>query len=585
MRRGMAVPTALVLIGVLFVFIVSLMKFSGQEAGNVRALIDLKEAEYLAYSGLNAAGVSLNAGRWWVSGLTFNPSNKVSRATGGTMVREPFGPGKGKFTIIAEEFESANPTPIPGYSSVQRLDHIRVLSIGEYNKARILVYGKYIMSPEPLLNSDSTEAAETQGGIAKVDGTVEIHVPTPWSQDGPVPTAMMVKKIYATPNQKVDPNSVLALLVCDPSDPVQITMTWNINAPAFGMLKSISLAEGQKVFANDLFGVCTDELLTGVRSNKTLKKMVRITKFIDRSLTDLDLTDFDLRRIRIDPIIKQLSQSYVANYAKNLKVSPILEKSFLGPILPTRTSEQEILDRLKDVTAPDASPDYERSGNIFMDDMLGKWVIPGLKASVRSKFPGAAEYHLCVRRADPRPEIMEVLSHFGRLGEIETAPRRDNSLYKIAGTPRYLEVMRPDLGKAQSGFIDEATFLPDGAKMIRILFNKGTPLEDAPFQQGKADGSIDPSKYWWWSSKSGWYTMPDITIESVDVPYYYVNQSPENPFVMEVGFVLNYLRKHYDEGMAISPANKIRAPSGQNDTPQAPGPPDSTGCNYGGVSS
>lgn len=585
MRRGIAVPTTIVLLAVFFLFVAGMMKFSGQEAGNVRALIDLKEAEYLAYSGLNAASVRLNSGRWWVAGKGFDPANKIPRPTGGTWVISPFGPGKGKAYVIAEEFESANPTPIPGYAKVQRLDHIRVLSIGEFNRARVMVYGKYIMSPEPLLNSDSTEAAETQAGNVTADGNVEIRVPKPWSQDGPVPVAMVIKKLYATSNQKIDPNSVLALLACHPSDPVQITMTWEIKAPAFGQMKSISLAEGQKVFAGDLFGVCTDELLTSVRSNKTLKKMVRITKFVDRSLTDLDLSDFDLRRNRIDPVIKQLSQTYVANYAKNLSISPLLEKSFLSPLLPDRTTERDVLARLTDVTAPDSAPDLERVGNIFMDDMMEKWVIPGLRSDIRQKFPKASEYHLGVRRADPRPEIMEVLSHFGRLGDIETAPRRDPSLYQIKGTSRYLEVMKPDVGKPQGEFINMATYLPDGAKKITILFNKGTPLEDAPFKAKVAAGEIDPNAYWWWNSKAGWYTMPDISIEPVDIPYNYVNQAPSQAFTMEVGFVLNYLRKHYDEGMAVPPSGTIRSPSDQNDTPQAPGPPDSTGCNYSGVSS
>ncbi len=583
-RRGLAVPAALVLVSVFLVFVAGLMKFSGQETGNVRTLIDLKQAEYLAYSGLNMATVRLHGGRWWVAGMKFDPTNKVPRPTGGTMVAEPFGAGKGKAYIIAEEFESANPTPIPGYSKVQRLDHIRVLSIGEVNGSRVLVFGKYIMSPEPLLNSDSTEAAETQAANVTSNGDVEVRVPKPWSQDGPVPAAMVVKAVHVTAGQKVDPNTVLALLAPHPDDPVQITMTWEIKAPAFGTLKTVSLAVGQKVFANDLFGVCTDELMTAVRSNKTLKKMVRITKIADRTLANLDLSDFHLRRNRVDALIRDLSRAYVLNYGKNLQVSPLLEKSFASPLLPARTTESDVLARLKDVPlAP--TLDFEHSGNRFMEDMMQKWVMPGLAQDIRRAFPGASEYHLGVRRSDPRPEIMEVLAHFGRLGDIETAPRRNPGLYQIKGTDRFLQIKKPDLGADQAGFIKDATFLPDGAKKIRIVFDKGTPLEDQPFKDAVAAGQINPDDYWWWESKQGWYTKPDISIEPVDIPYNYVNNSTGSPFTMELGFVLTWLRKHYDEGLAVPPRDTIRAPSDQNDTPQAPGPPDSTGCAYSGVSS
>ncbi len=585
-KRGFAIPTTIVLISVLFMFVAGLMKYSGQEMTNVKRVVNYKQAELLAYSGINWASTELQKGRWWVKGKKFDPKSKVDRATGGTQGMTPFGPDMGKAYVVCEEFESANPSPVSGYDNVQRLDHIRVYSIGEYEGQRVLVYGKFIMSPEPFLNSDSTDGAEVEAGpVNPEDGTVNVLIPRPWSQDGPVPTYMRIRSLSCAAGLKIDPNSILGTLEPHPDDPINyITMTWDIKSPVFGFLEKVNMTIGQKVRADEVFGVCKDELMTAARASSTLKKMVRITKIANREITDLDLTDFDIRRAKIDPMIKKLSQDYVVNYAKNLDASDKLEDSFNSPPLPKLTTEDDVLQKLE-IVPPSASLDPERSGNTFMRDMLNKWIIPGLPANLRKPFPPGAEYHLGVGKSNPRPEIIEVLTKFGRLGDIETEPRRHPELYQILGTDKYLEVMDPDITRNVGDFIHRATMLPDAAKKITITFDKGTPLEDAPFKAKVLAGLINPADYWWWSSKNGWYTMPTITIEAVEIPYSYVNKTTGTPFSMELGFVLNYLRKHYDEGMALPPTGTIRAPSDQSDTPQAPGPPDSTGCKYTGVSS
>lgn len=583
-KRGIAIPTALVLISVLLIFLVSMMNFSSQEMTHVKAFYEKKRAEYLAYSGLNWAEIQLNKKRWWVSD-GFDPSKKVARPTGAAIVQEFFGAGNGKTYIIAEEFESANPSPIKGYTKVQRLDHIRVFSIGEYNGQKVLVYGKYIMSPEPFLNSDSTEGADTQTSAPTGEGIAVIEGPQPWSQDGPVPTYMIIKEIRAAVGDKVDPNSILAVAGAHPDDPVQITMTWDIKAPAFGTLTKVNFTVGQQITAQDIFGECTDELMTSTKSNKTLKKMVRVTKIMDRAITDLDLTDFDIRRQKLDQYIKQLSDEYITNYAKNLPHIADLENSFSSSPLGSTVKKEEVIQRLSAV--PDSSNlPIETAGNKFLETMIEKWVMPGLLAPQRQEFPGMSEYHLAIGKSRPRPEIIEVLAHFGRLGDIETRPQRFPELYKLPSTKAYKGVMNlSDSDKPTADFVHNATYLQDAAKKIMIIFNKGTPWEDEVYQEKVANGEINAGDYWFWNSKNGWYTKPDITITPVEIPYNFVNKCPDNPFTMEVSYVLNYLRKHYDEGMAIPPNGTIRAPSDQQDTPQAPGPPDSTGAKYSGMSS
>lgn len=583
-KRGIAIPTALVLISILMIFLISMINYSTQEMSNVKIFYEKKRAEYLAYSGLNWAEAQLLKKRWWVNS-GFDPSKKIARPTGSAIVKEFFGSENGKTYIIAEEFASAKPASVKGYSKIQRLDHIRVFSIGEYKNQKVLVYGKFIMSPEPFLNSDSTEGADTQTSAPTETGKANIEVPQPWSQDGPVPTLLVVKKINASVGDTVDPNAIIAVIGAHPSDPVQITMTWDIKPPAYGTITKINFTQGQQITAQDIFGECTDELMTSVRSNKTLKRMVRVTKIMDRGITDLDLTDFVVRRQKLDQLIKKLSDEYVSNYAKNLPFVSDLESSFNVPPLGDKVKKEDVLKRLSAV--PDSTNlSIETAGNKFMENMIEKWVMPGLSGPQREQFPSKSEYHLAIGKSKPRAEILEVLTHFGRLGDIVTRPQKFPELYKLPNTERYKSVMNlSGFSKTTSDFIHDATYLQNAAKKIKVVFNKGTPWEDDVFNEKVANGEINPNDYWYWQSKKGWYTMPEITIEPVEIPYNFVNKTSGSAFTMEVGYVLNYLRKHYDEGMAIPPNGTIRLPSDQQDTPQAPGPPDSTGAKYSGVSS
>lgn len=583
-KRGIAVPTALILISVLFIFLVSMMNYSSQEMLNVKVTYEKKRAEYLAYSGLNWAESSLMKKRWWVTG-GFNPVAKVPRPTGGASVQEFFGPENGKAYIIAEEFESANPAPVKGYDTAQRLDHIRVFSIGEYKDQRVLVYGKFIMSPEPFLNSDSTEGADTQTAASTEDGKALIEAPKPWSSDGPVPSVMIITALKAAVGAKVDPNSIIAVAAGHPDDPIKTALTWDIKAPVFGTLTKINFAVGQQITANDIFGECTDELMTSTRSNKTLKKMVRVTKIIDKAITQLDLTDFEVRRQKLDLFIKNLSDEYVVNYAKNLPYIGNLENSFNNPAIGSSISVDEVITRLSSVPAS-TDMTAQTAGNKFMDNMIEKWVIPGLSAPQKEKFPGMSEYHLTIGKSKPRTEIIEVLSHFGRLDEIVTRPQKFPELYKITSTQKYKSVMNlGDSSKDSSQYVHDATYLKDAAKKILIVFNKGIPWDDTAFKEKKESGEINAADYWFWPSKNGWYTKPDISIIPVEIPYNFVNKSPDKPFIMEVTYVLNYLQKHYNEGLAIPPGGKIRLPGDQSDKPQPPDEPDSTGSKYSGLSS
>jgi len=138
-------------------------------------------------------------------------------------------------------------------------------------------------------------------------------------------------------------------------------------------------------------------------------------------------------------------------------------------------------------------------------------------------------------------------------------------------------------------YIKNMAELKSGAKKAVVKLDQGTPWEDAPFKQMVADGTANPADYFWWEEKQGWYKKipkENVVIKDYDIPYGYNNDSnPNDPFKMEVSQMMQYFRKHYTFGTTLPPSDDYWAENTITDTPQAPGPPDSTGAKYSGISS
>jgi len=259
----------------------------------------------------------------------------------------------------------------------------------------------------------------------------------------------------------------------------------------------------------------------------------------------------------------------------------------------------------------DVNSDYDRiyatAGKAYISNLWRNFTPPArLASSTQKDFASKASYKLGVQPSKVSDEMLSLLKLVSKmhgtdyLSQISTRPQENPNLYNIASTTNeksgkgYWEEMKQkkELG-AQSDnvkdYIKNMSQLRDGAKKIRVKLDQGTPWEDPHFKTLVANGTCNPDDYFWWEEKQGWYKKipkENVQIMPVDVPYGYTNNSdPQDPFKMDTGQLLNYFRKHYTFGTTLPPPEDIWAENTVTDTPQKPGPPDSTGAKYSGLSS
>ena len=159
-RKGSAIAIAIILGTVFFIAVSALLQHSSGEMKHVKAISAVKKAELLAISGIDWAESQLRVNRWYGTDFVPYEQNKGKHDTCGIKELTPFGSNEGTVTVICEDV--ANKTPghnMYGMQQIWFLHHINVYALGEFENQKCLVYGRYIISPEPILNSKSTDGA------------------------------------------------------------------------------------------------------------------------------------------------------------------------------------------------------------------------------------------------------------------------------------------------------------------------------------------------------------------------------------------------------------------------------------------
>ncbi|MBF0500728.1 MAG: hypothetical protein HQM09_11390, partial [Candidatus Riflebacteria bacterium] len=210
------------------------------------------------------------------------------------------------------------------------------------------------------------------------------------------------------------------------------------------------------------------------------------------------------------------------------------------------------------------------------------------------------------------------------INKLETLPRRllsenpPRNIYEIksdkfgGAVEEFRQIMqkygKPVYDGKTDKFIDSYSQLEDASVYANIYLNEATPLTPETFDAQVKSGAItDPQDYFKWKNSKGeegyWKYAPEkaITIKSVAVPYYFENPTPllknsksdsnEDPvyesgkssFRMRMDYLLRFFKKHNDEGAPPDNYEELRPDDDIEDSPQAPGPPDATGCNISGV--
>ncbi len=520
------------------------------------------------------------------------------------------------------------------------LDHIRVLALGTSGDEKALYFGKFIMVPEPYLADNLTTGHLIDDPLMiDADEKIPIYPDAVWDNAGEEGTTEKSKKfvisVSISAGQKVKMGQVIMVLGYYMSTGEKSTREEQVVSPYSGKIASVEVSSGGDAIVGKPVAWLEKEP-GDLYSPKTLRKMVQITKIPLSVFKDLKLENRD-DRFKVYNYVAKTTLETVINRMPMKTISDGTTESFKSVKNETSLTGQQAIGLFNSAGTPqwgvddiekmfaalnaksnqnqepdvDVNSDYDKiyanAGKAYISNLWVSFTPPArLASSTKKDFSSMSSYKLGVQPSKVSDEMLSLLKLVSSmhgvdyLSQISTRPQENPNLYNIASTTNnktgkgYWEEMKhkENLG-AQSDnvkdYIKSMSQLRDGAKKIRVKLDQGTPWEDAPFKQMVADGTANPDDYFWWEEKQGWYKKipkDNVQIMPVDVPYGYTNDSdPQDPFKMDTGQLLSYFRKHYTFGTTLPPPEDIWAENTVTDTPQKPGPPDSTGAKYSGLSS
>lgn len=588
-KKGFSVPLALVSGGFLAIMISALSFYSQSELKMVKSLLGKTTSEYAAFSGLMYSYEKLcREGRWYQPGMDSLTQRglKWKNAWTGMPDSEPMpfaSSDSMKVTLFLDEAKAKDKWNLPRSAKklvnqgqgFELLDHIKVLALGESGGEKSLIFGKYIMMPEPLLNSNSTKGGADDPPGEPEQGEYIVRVPPIhsektgygakvepgyiWSQDINLTQRCKIKTVLAAAGQKVRMEDYVLTMNTEWDD--GSTKGWATQEPKLrarydGKVKQVLVKPGDIVKPGDPLVI----IVKDIQQKSTqfpLQKMVRVTRIPPEIYRDLNLSKIE-DRYKVYEYVGKVRDEYLKNYNAiqdgNLdnKVSSVLETINSGE--PRKTVKESELG-FPDVKA---AGNIEDGGSQFVENLLHNFVPPfGLDPKTAGSFAGSATYRLGVDKREITPQLRELLEIHGQrlhgdknyyINKLETLPRRmmkdGKDIYTIksdkpdGATNDYLKLMKEygvkaDPKKGTDGFISSISELKDAAVYSNIYLNQDTPWTPKAFDDLVASGKItDPQNYFRWKNSKGedgwWKTAPEsaITVKSVDVPYYYENPTP-----------------------------------------------------------
>ncbi|EKD84511.1 MAG: hypothetical protein ACD_39C00003G0004 [uncultured bacterium] len=651
-RRGFSMAVGLAAGVILLLAVTNLAFYSSHEIGIVKTMLNIKKADFAAFSGINVVNARLHENRWYQP--KSNPGQlQKFKSSHIEKLEDYFKEDKNLETTV---FIDEIPHPKAQKNGTENtdgsiwvevapkkrqyralLDHIRVLSLGISGDEKSLYFGKFIMVPEPYLADDQSVGHYVASPLEGED-LIPIYPEPVWDNKEEEGFTNKERKgvvsVLITPGQKVKMGDIIMVLKFYMADGAETTRREQVVSPYSGTVKKVLVAPGQDTLIGQ--PVAFIEKDPGdLYSRKTLRKMVQITKIPLSIFENLDLNKREDRfkvythisRMMLESVINRVPMQSIRDDVTE-KFKSVDEKSLTfkqaTDLLNSVGKPQWGVDDIEKMFAAlkaksdqnqepdiDVTSDYDRiyaqAGKAVISNLWSGFTPDGrLASSTKKMFPNMAGYKLGVQPSSIDAEMLSLLKLVSAqhgidyLAQLKTKPQEDKGLYNIASTTNpltkkgYWEQMRNDnnLGNSTDNvkdYITNMSELKSGAKKAVVKLDQGTPWEDAPFKQMVADGTANPDDYFWWEEKQGWYKKipkENVVIKDYDIPYGYNNESnPDDPFKMEVSQMMEYFRKHYTFGTTLPPADDYWAENTITDTPQAPGPPDSTGAKYSGISS
>ncbi|OGK08219.1 MAG: hypothetical protein A2W80_14255 [Candidatus Riflebacteria bacterium GWC2_50_8] len=651
-KRGFSIAVGLAAGIVVLLAVTNLAFYSSHEIGIVKTMLNIKKADFAAFSGINVVNARLHENRWYQPKRIPNQLQKF-KSSHVEKLEDYFKDDKTLGTTVfideiphpkaqkggAENTDGSIWVEVAPQKRQYRalLDHIRVLSLGTSGDEKSLYFGKFIMVPEPYLADDQSVGHHIESPLEGED-LIPIYPEPVWDNKEEEGFTNKERKgvvsVAIAPGQKVKMGQIIMVLKFYMADGAETTRREQVISPYSGTVKKVLVVPGQDTLMGQ--PVAFIEKDPGdLYSKKTLRKMVQITKIPLSIFENLDLNKREDRfkvythvsRMMLESVLNRVPMQSIRDEVTD-KFKNLDEKSLTlnqaTDLLNSVGKPQWGVDDIEKMFASlkaksdqnlepdiDVNSDYDRiyaqAGKSVISKLWSGFTPDGrLASSTLKKFPEMAKYKLGVQPSNIDEEMLDLLRLISQqhgidyLKQLETEPQRHNELYNIASTTNpatkkgYWEEMG-NKDKLNNGsdnvkdYIKNMSELKSGAKKAVVKLDQGTPWESAPFEQMVADGTANRDDYFWWERKQGWYKKipkENVVIKDYDIPYGYDNESnPDDPFKMEVNQMMQYFRKHYTFGTTLPPAYDYWAENTITDTPQAPGPPDSTGAKYSGISS
>lgn len=541
-KKGSVVAIAFILGMVFFIAVSALLQHSSGEMKHVKAISAVKKAELLSISGIDWAESELRKGRWY--GEEFVPYKRAEgkhKTFGVKKNLEPFGSGEGNVTIVCEDV--ANKTPGSNQYGMQQiwfLHHINVYALGTYDGQKCLTYGRYIISPEPKLNSKSTEGADFEQPENGEVGALGVFVKN--TVNGEETSDFVVNEIKVITGDKVDVNSTIITLSPKANPDVTVSVK---PSNTYGTVAEIKVKEGDTCKTGDCIAILKKSVTLGDTevAQKTLKKMVRVTKIPKEVWEGLDIEDRN-DRYALSQYISGLSDAYLQNFVAHASLEKKLKEIGREKFDDKLTSA----DILKEFPAHITSTTRNRAENTFLAYMIKNFTAPGGTWDTKEEALNNTILLLDQpQTTQPPADLVRDLEAHNLKYLLDTKPRTNRDYYEpTLHDDKFMELLKPHLNEPSSEFIKVLSELPDASR-------------NCEFQGGEYDTAVneeDENHILIVKPGSAGEEGIKVSVEKITKKYTFVD--PVSNFSIEMNDLMNFIKKYYDDSESMSPREDVR---------------------------
>ncbi len=551
-KRGSSIFMVLAMLGVFFTMVMGLLRHSSGEMRHVKQQIGHQSAELIALSGIDYAESRLRKGRWYQQ--PFSKTGSKGRPTYTIESVTPPG-GEGTLTIACQDV--ARKTPVGDLLGMQQLwllHHIDVFSLGEYAGKKCLIYGRFIISPEPALNSDSTDGL-IYSDMSYNPYRSSVRLPEPKTPNPNAEYSLSKYNVYI--GQSVDLNTIVAEV--DAIDGSQKNIP--IFASSHGKVAALSLKKGDACKPGDTLLEIEKTPASGKPGSlKTLKKMVRITKIDPGLFPKFDINNLS-DRLAVAEYVAQSSNAYLLNFVAHKGLEESVEK-LKNDELPSKMSSKDLLSLFPpDIT----NTSRERAENLFLTYLLQNFAPPGADWEKKDLAGRQAFLQLDHVKTKPPQEMVDFLSKNGIKWTLDSKPRLDERFY----APKmyrgeFLKLLSPKFNLPVSQFVEQLSWLEDATRSFDVQVNENGFGESSTVKEN--DSSIYIVK-----EDADPYPIK-VEVQKVKKAYSYVD--PVNDFAIQMQDLIDFFRKYYSSSESEMPKEPKRQLAHIDwPLPDEPGPP------------